>query len=118
MKWIHFLPSTEDMFSYHRAADVYLSASRKEAFSYGILEAISQNIPVVVSDVEGTQWAKEYSKCVQYPVEDPVSCAAALEKALLSGVSPSNKEQLMEHYGINSWCQQIIDIYHQMLYKK
>ena len=49
--FVRFLPGTEDMFSYHKMADVYLSASRKEAFSYGILEAISQNTPVVVSDI-------------------------------------------------------------------
>ena len=36
--WIRYLPSTEDMFSYLRAADAYLSASRSEAFSYGLLK--------------------------------------------------------------------------------
>lgn len=60
--WIKYLPSREDMFAYHRAADVYLSASRSEAFSYGILEAISQNTPITVSDIKGTSWCHPYTK--------------------------------------------------------
>lgn len=109
--WIHFFSSTEDMFSYHRSADVYLSASRKEAFSYGILEAISQNRPVVVSDIEGTAWAEEYSKCLNYPVEDAHSCAEAIESALLRTEELSNKEILLERYGIDLWCKRIMEIY-------
>lgn len=113
--WIHFFPSTEDMFSYHRAADAYLSASRKEAFSYGILEAISQNVPVVVSNIEGTAWAKEYDKCLCYSVEDAHACANAIEASLSRREEHSNKDALLERYGINIWCKEIIEIYQHLL---
>lgn len=113
--WIHFFPSTEDMFSYHRAADAYLSASRKEAFSYGILEAISQNVPVVVSDIEGTAWAKEYSKCLCYSVEDAHACADAIETSLSRRAEPSNKDVLLERYGIDTWCRDMMKIYQHLL---
>ena len=115
--WIRFFPSTEDMFSYHRAADVYLSASRKEAFSYGILEAISQNTPVVVSDIEGTQWAMQYSKAVSYPVEDADDCAAAIARVLEMRCMDSNYQEVMARYSIDEWCARIIDIYKNMLEK-
>ncbi len=55
---IRFLDSVEDIFALHRAIDVYVSASRKEAFSYGLLESISQNTPVVVSDISGTRFCR------------------------------------------------------------
>lgn len=116
--WIHFFPSTEDMFSYHRAADVYLSASRKEAFSYGILEAISQNIPVVVSDIEGTAWAREYSKCINYPTEDPHRCAEAIATSLTRRDEQSNNDILLDRYGIGNWCQEIMKLYHLMLIER
>ena len=58
--WIRYWDDTEDIFSYHRAVDVYLSASRSEGFPYGILEAISQNTPVVLSDIKETVWAQSY----------------------------------------------------------
>lgn len=113
--WLHFLPSYEDIFACHRAVDVYLSASRKEAFSYGLLEAISQNTPVVVSDVEGTQWADAYSKAVMYPVEDAQSCADAIRKALTMGRQPSNQDAVTAQYSIDLWCQRIMDIYAAIL---
>lgn len=116
--WIHFFPSTEDMFSCHRSADVYLSASRKEAFSYGILEAISQNTPVVVSDIEGTAWAQEYDKCLCYSVEDAHACANAIEVALIRREEQSNKDMLLERYGIDSWCQDMMKIFHLMLSRR
>ena len=116
--WIHFLPSTEDMFSYHRAADVYLSASRKDAFSYGLLEAISQNVPVVVSDIEGTAWSRAYSKCINYPVEDAHRCAEAIEAALPRREEPSNLDELLARYGIDAWCGEIMNIYKRMLCRR
>lgn len=113
--WLHFLPSYEDMFACHRAADVYLSASRKEAFSYGLLEAISQNTPVVISDIEGTQWAGTYTKAVMYPVEDSAACGEAIVHALKMGRSPSNQDTVTEQYSIDLWCNRIMDIYASML---
>ncbi len=113
--WLRFFPSTEDMFSYHRAADVYLSASRKEAFSYGILEAISQNVPVVMSDIEGTQWAAQYDKCIQYPVENVTMCADALEKAWEKRMDLSNQAIILKEYGIDVWCERMTEIYQKMV---
>lgn len=111
--WIKYIESREDMFALHRAADIYLSASRKEAFSYGILEAISQNIPVVVSDIEGTKWSWDYSKCYSYPVEDPKKCAEAIKLALKCE-NKSNAEIFVERYNIQKWCDQIIEIYNKL----
>lgn len=109
--WIQYWISTEDMYSYHRAADVYLSASRTESFSYGLLESISQNTPVVVSDIVGTRWSWEYSKCFHYPVEDYHACCKALEQALKVGHSESNAHDIVRKYDIRDWCEQVIAIY-------
>lgn len=114
-QWLHYFPSFEDMFACYRAVDVFLSASRKEAFSYGLLEAISQNTPVVVSDIEGTAWAQPYSRCAVYPTEDPQACAVAIEKALHSREIPSNAEEIVSKYSIDLWCERIMEIYQKML---
>ncbi len=112
--WIRYFPDTEDMFAYHRAVDVYLSASRWEGFSYGLLEAISQNTPVVVSDIEGTSWSKAYQHTYTYPVEDYKLCAGAIMQALKTGRTPSNAEEIVETYSIDAWCSQIIEIYNSL----
>ena len=112
--WLHYFPSTEDMFSYHRAADVYLSTSRAEAFSYGLLEAISQDIPVVVSDIEGTSWAQAYNKCTVYPVEDSDACGEAIRKALAFSGDLSNSADILDCYSIERWCERVIAVYREM----
>lgn len=109
--WIKSLPGGEDMFAYHRAIDVYLSASRAEAFSYGILETISQNTPLVVSDIVETKWCQEYSKAFVYSVEDPSKCAEAINKALSIGRNKSNYKDICEKYSIIHWCEQVVQVY-------
>lgn len=113
--WIRYLPSREDMFAYHKAADVYLSASRSEAFSYGILEAISQNVPVAVSDIKGTSWCHQYSKAVTYQTEDFRACANAIERALLLGRSDSNANIILNKYSIEKWIDIMIRAYNSIL---
>lgn len=112
--WLHFLPSTEDIFSYHRMADCFLSASRTEAFPYGVLEAISQSLPVVMSDIPGVKWAREYSRGMLYPVEDPAACAKALLSAPRLGQAASNAELFLDRYSIQRWCGRVLDIIHSM----
>lgn len=110
--FIKFLESTDDIFAYHKAADVYLSASRTEAFPYSVLEAISQNTPLVVSDIPATLWAHSYDKVFVYPTEDYNSCADAIEQAIkLDRNAPSNSHTFTEKYSIGNWCAAIKNIY-------
>ena len=112
--WIHYWDDTEDIYSYHRAVDVYLSSSRTEGFPYGVLEAISQNTPVVLSDIKGTRWAYAYHHAFPYPVEDPSACAQCIEKALKAGRTVSNYETIMSQYDIKDWCRHTIHIYKKL----
>lgn len=109
--FVKFLPSTEDMFSYHKMADVYLSASRKEAFPYGVLEAISQNTPVVASDIEGTKWANGYTKYLKYATEDAEACKNAVLKAYDMRESNSNNIKFIENYSIDLWIDSVLKVY-------
>lgn len=110
-----YMHSYEDIFALNRAADCYISSSRAEAFSYGILEAISQNTPVIVSDITGTGWCWEYSNAYRYAVEDPEDCARAFQKALSAGRAPSNSAALVAKYGNDVWCRRILAVYRQLL---
>lgn len=110
--FIKYLESTDDIFAYHKAADVYLSASRTEAFPYSVLEAISQNTPLVVSNIPATAWAHSYDKTFVYPTEDYNACANAIEQALkLDRNAPSNYNEFIEKYSIENWCTAIKGIY-------
>ncbi len=110
--FIKFLESTDDILAYHRAADVYLSASRTESFSYGVLETISQNTPLVVSDILGTAWSHSYNKAFVYPTEDYNLCAKAIEQALqIDRNAPSNSDEFIKKYSIENWCKAIKEVY-------
>ena len=108
---IIYMHNYEDIFALNRAVDGYLSSSRSEAFSNGILEAISQKSPVVVSDIVGTSWAWEYDNCYVYEVENAERCALAIEKALKNGRCSGNYERILTEYGVDVWCKRIIEIY-------
>ena len=109
--FIKYMKSEEDIFAVHRSMDVYLSASRTEAFSYGLLEAISQNVPVVVSDIPGTKWSNIYSKSFFYQVESPEQCAEALEQAITCRNAESNASDVVEQYSVERWIDRMMEIY-------
>ena len=110
--FVKYLESTDDIFAYHKAADAYLSASRTESFSYAVLEAISQNTPLVVSDIPGTAWAHSYDKAFVYPTEDYILCAKAIEQALkLDRNASSNSYEFIKKYSIENWCTAIKNVY-------
>ncbi len=111
---IIYMHSYEDIFALNRATDGYLSSSRSEAFSNGILEAISQQSPVIVSDIVGTSWSWEYDGCFKYEVEDGADCSEAITKALQWDKKSENYQDVVEKYGINVWCNRIIEIYRQV----
>ena len=112
---VRFLDAWEDMFALHRAADVFLSASRTEAFAYAILEAISQNVPVVASNISGTRWCLKYSKSFKFPSENIKKCANALIKAVEIRDNPSNKDNILSKYNIDIWCERVLNVYKTML---
>lgn len=112
---ILYMHSYEDIFALNRAVDCYVSSSRAEAFSYGILEAISQNTPVVVSDITGTSWCWGYDNCFRYPVEDPVACAEMLSMAIARSRAPSNYQEFVRQFSNEIWTKKILSVYRQVL---
>ena len=113
-EWLHFWNSTEDVYSYHRAADVFLSSSRTESFSYSVLEAISQDKPVVMSNIPGVQWARKYNKSYTYSTESFIECASAIVESLAENGIISNYSEIADDYSIKKWCARIMGIYQKL----
>ena len=108
--WIRYLESTEDIFSYFRAADIYISSSRAEGFPYSVLEAISQDTPCVLSNIDSQAWAKEYTNSAVFKNEDVDSCAQAIIDAF-SFSRNTNKESIIQTYSVDNWTRKIVEIY-------
>lgn len=109
-----YVPPTEDVFSYHRAADILISASRSEGFPYSILEMLSLGKPCVMSNIPGVAWAKQFENTFVFPSENRVACAVALEKAL---AAPKMLEKTVQKigatYNIANWVKTVVAHYEQ-----
>lgn len=111
---LRLLPPTENVFDYHKAADIMLSASRSETFSYALSEALYARVPCVLSDIPGTRWAKGYETATVFPSGDDAACAEALKKAA-AGFPPAAFElaraRVAEECSLQRWVEGVITVY-------
>ena len=112
--YILYLPPTEDVFAYYNAADVFVSSSRSEAFSYSILEALSIGKSVCSSDLPSVMWSAQFPLVQMFRSGDP----ADLAERILDSVKNAHRDDrdavaknVVEKYDINCWCDTMISHY-------
>ena len=111
---ILWLKSTSDVYNYHMAADIMLSAARSETFAYTIMEALAVGTAVVSSDIQGVQWSKKYENIWFFESNSSVACARAVERCLKEfdeKKAVENAKTIRETLPIETWCKAIYDIY-------
>lgn len=101
----------EDVFSYHEAADILISSSRSEGFSYSILEMLSLGKTCVVSDIPGVAWAKKYETTISFLTESVSGCVDALCKAIDNNCRQNAEvaDSVQKDFAIDAWIESIID---------
>ncbi|MBS3200925.1 glycosyltransferase family 4 protein [Turicibacter bilis] len=114
-EWVILLDTTDNMKEYYSMADLFISASRKETFSYALAEAIYCKIPCLSSDVEGVQWAKEIPS-VDFFENENVSSLVRKIKVMLNckpteKVLIDPKNIIIQKYSETVWTNKIIDFY-------
>lgn len=106
-EWLELLEPTNDVSKLYNAADIMLSSSRSEGFSYALAEAIYSGLVTVVSDIIGTNWSKEFLGRFEFVSGDSNSLKSALENALAYNITSSekeyNKNKMHEKYSMDSW---------------
>lgn len=120
--WIRIVPPREDVASYYRSADVFLSASREEGFCYSLPEAAYSECMLVASDIPGQNL--KIPGTINYPVES----AMELQKSILSALARSklDKENVIQQqieyvttkFHIDRWSDQVIEVYQHCLSRK
>jgi glycosyltransferase involved in cell wall biosynthesis len=118
-----FLPPSQEVEKYHDVADIFLSSSRSEGFSYSILEALYLGELVVSSDLDGVQWAKKYKTVEFFPSENIRLCSEKLDKSIkYIGESKSDivdiSMQVENDYQINEWAKKVYQIISSQWLKK
>ena len=111
--YLIFLTPTEDVYSYHQAADILLSASRSEGFSYAILEMLSLGKRCVISNIPGVTWAKEFESVTAFESENYEACAEAICKAIREIPKQNVKvsDEVLDKYSIAKWTEAVIAQY-------
>lgn len=110
-EWVRLLPARDDVASYYKAADVFLSASRTEGFPYALVEAAYCKTPVAAADIPGQNELQSPNITFFRPVCE-ASLFQAVEAAASAGASGEQaREYVVERFPIKRWTQEIIEIY-------
>lgn len=111
-EWVRLLPARDDVASYYRAADVFLSASRTEGMPYAPVEAACCETPVALTDIPGHDALKAVPGFVVFPPDDERALFEALEAAS-AGDRPTAaaKRYVSERFRLERWTREIIEIY-------
>lgn len=114
-KWVILLETTDDIKAYYDMADLFISASRKETFSYALAEAIYCKLPCISSDIEGTQWAKEFETVEFFENENIEELINKINYILRNEYSKEKLEQskkiLENKFSEKVWSDNIMKFY-------
>lgn len=112
---IERLEPSEDVSRFYNAAGCFVSASRRETFSYSLLEALYLGLGAIISDIPGTQWANGYGCVSVFACEDAAALAETMDQKLREASDPSVKNGVLEdvqrRYCAKSWAKAIKEIY-------
>ena len=118
--WVQLLPPCEDIATYYNAADVFLSASRTEAFSYSLVEAAYCRPMLISSDISGPNELR-ISGMPLFPTEDINTLSDVLYHQLILPIAEQEyirkvrKDSVVQRYNLTDWCLMVIENYVKVL---
>ncbi|MEJ7891203.1 MAG: glycosyltransferase family 4 protein [Solirubrobacteraceae bacterium] len=114
--WLRIVEPVPDARVLYAAADVFVSASREEAFSYAIGEAMAMRLPIISSDIPGPSAYFDAPGLVRYPAEDALALRAALTETL---ARPSridgNRDFVIERLGLERHVDGVLSVFEEAL---
>lgn len=114
---IRSLPFTDRIADIHRAADVFVSASRSEGFGNGVVEAMASGTPVVAALAAGQRETFEgVPGCVTVPLADCKGLANGMETMLSARsdwarLGAANRAHVESNYDMRDWARRMADVY-------
>ena len=115
--WIRYLPPTNNIGTYYRANDIFLSPSRQEAFGYASIEAIYCGNSVVLSKVDG-QGELNIDGAYWFESENVEEFRDKLESAIIELNSEekllqkeAEKAHVKHIYSLKEWSNKLVDLF-------
>ena len=102
-----------------RNAHVYLSTSRWEGMPLAVLEAMSEGLPVVATDVVGNRDAvRDGKNGLLFPLDEPETAAASLvamsETSLRTAAGQKAREMVEKHYSVAQMAAKTAAVYDEI----
>ncbi len=116
-RWVKILEPRNDIGSYYRFADLFISPSRQEGFCYALLEAAYCRLPVAASDIPAQKNLRLTGE-VWVKAGDAAALKAGIDKALYDSkqeLLDSQKAVVAEHYQLDRWVQRVLDVYDEVI---
>ena len=116
-EWVKILPPREDVASYYRAADLFISPSRAEGMTYSVIECAYCKCPMIVSDICGQGHARAIPGAKIVENEN----TEMLREAIIESITVDNSSlekaynYVKENYSLDNWCNKILDLYNNLL---
>lgn len=121
-EWFIDLEITDNVKKYYDMADIFVSSSRKETFSYALAEAIYCKLPCISSDIDGVQWSKEIPSVTFFLNENVDDLVKKIEKILNEkyndDVYEKSKNYILNNYSEYRWVNNVIKFYRQLNHTK
>ena len=115
--WILLLPPREDVGSYYRMADVFLSPSRQEGFCYALVEAAYCRTPVLASAIDA-QKDLALPQEAFFPPQDSISLSRAISRVIHETDTPQHRISLVQTadlvaqtYSLSRWAERVCAAY-------
>jgi glycosyltransferase involved in cell wall biosynthesis len=119
--WLRVAAPVDDVGVLFAAADVFVSASRKEGLPYAIGEAMAAGLPVASSAIPASDVYFGAAGVRTYPVEDPAALAAMLGGLLAPAARESlaapNRAYVAERLGLERHVDGVVDVFARELHR-
>ena len=117
--WLKLIPPTDNVSELYNNVDLMISASRSESFSYCIAEALYLGLPILMSNINGTNWAMEFENVDIFDINNPIQIDKKIieisKKYISDEVKKHNKDLIENKYSIDAWCKKEIEYIEEII---
>jgi glycosyltransferase involved in cell wall biosynthesis len=116
--WLRLQKPLDDVATLYAAADAFVSASREDAFSFAIGEAMACGLPVISSHIPGPSHYFESPGVTTFPSEDWRALAFAMERLALRAdhraVGEENRA-FAQRFDVRHYAERTVQVYERLL---
>jgi len=113
--WIKLLPPRDDIATYYKIADCFISASREEGFCYSVIEAIYAGCQTIQSKIRGHRFDIPNCKIFESESIDGLrECILGIlneSRKIKEEINAEQKDYVIKKYRLDNWVDKIIDVY-------